>query len=87
MRIQDDWKELKAMTIIATLCLFVVVGGIACGNKTGDNKAMTQIAPTLPEEAPVPAPCSMDGLASIDLAGVCRAMPQATMGALEAVGG
>jgi hypothetical protein len=31
--------------------------------------------------------CTESGLASVDLAGQCRATPQATMGALEAVSG
>ena len=45
----------------------------------------TEPAPT-PEPSPLPPQCGT-GIAAVDLSGVCRAVPNATMGALEAVGG
>jgi hypothetical protein len=38
------------------------------------------------ESPPQPPACSSQGIASLDLSGNPRACPQATMGALEAVG-
>ena len=68
------WQWIKA--IVATVALVAFLAVLACGKPT----------PSTDPTDPIPDPMGCgDGLAAVDLSGVCRATPQATMGALEAV--
>ena len=57
----------------------VLIAAAGCGGPSSPLPA----ADPVPD--PVPVPCDTSGLAAVDLSGQCRAKPQATMGALEAV--
>jgi hypothetical protein len=78
---RDELGRLWRITLFATALLILIVLAIACGNGGGE-------APPTPVEngAPLtdPAACG-PGLAAVDLAGNCRAQPNPTPGALEAV--
>jgi len=60
----------------APLLLVVLIAGCGSSSNTPPVSA--------PETVPAQGSCG-DGLAAEDLSGQCRAKPQATMGALEAV--
>ena len=79
---RSDWSWLWTMTLLATLALVVLLGVLACSN--GNGSAPTVVAP---EPDPAAMTCDETKLAARDLAGQCRATPQATMGALEALPG
>jgi len=76
MRRSNDWRWLWGITLLSTALLIIGLGAVACGSKTAN-------APTSP--GTTPGNCDETRLAARDLAGNCRATPQATMGALEAV--
>lgn len=91
MRLRNDWRWLRAVTFTATALSLTLVGVLACGPKEPP-------VPDAPPGADAPAPpgvsppppviglaCNLTALAAVDLSGQCRATPQATMGALEAV--
>ena len=74
MRLRNDWQWLWNVTIGTSLLLILAVALLACGERS------SVVNP------PVPSPVACgDGLAAVDLSGVCRATPQATTGALEVV--
>ncbi|HJW81965.1 MAG TPA: hypothetical protein VJ396_06950 [Acidiferrobacterales bacterium] len=60
------------------LLLQVVIAG--CGGSSAPPAGSPPPAPD-----PIPAPECGDGIAAEDLSGTCRATPQATMGAMEAI--
>ena len=74
-KINSSWNELVASTVL----LAVGLGVVACGT---DSAALPTAIET---PAPQPPTCNATALAAVDLSGQCRAVPQATMGALEAV--
>lgn len=67
-------------TLLATAVLVTFIQVLACSS---DNGSAPQ--PCVADCAPPPPACPGTGLAAVDLAGQCRATPQATMGALEAL--
>lgn len=71
------WRARRLSAIASTLLLVAALTILACGPKNGG------VPPT--GSTPTPVECAGTGLAAVDLSGVCRATPQATMGALEAV--
>lgn len=77
MKIKSDWNWLLAVTIACTLLLPAVLLVASCGGETAPAAATIV-------EAPAPVACG-GGLAAEDLSGQCRATPNATLGALEAV--
>jgi len=79
MKIRSDWNWLVGATVICTLLIPTVLFVSSCGGGTAPaSAAITETSPS------APAVCTGTGLAAKDLAGQCRATPQATMGALEA---
>ena len=78
-RINSAWHEWIGLTIASTLLLAVGLGIVACGT---DSAALPATIETPP---PQPPTCNGIALAAVDLSVRCRATPQATMGALEAV--
>lgn len=60
--------------------MFALVAGCGSGSLSGSN-SLVGSSNTFQCDNPGP------GLAAVDLSGQCRVAPQATMGALEAVGG
>jgi len=87
VRIRRDWRWLWAVTLLTTAVLPVGFGIVACGKNGAPAADQTAPAPT-PDPLPIPGswPDCGPGLAAAPLAPPCRAKPQATMGALEAVG-
>lgn len=79
--IRSDWNWLLAVTIACTLLIPVVLFVASCGGSPPSAEAPV-VGP--PAGEPPSAACG-DGLAAVDLSGRCRATPQATMGALEAI--
>jgi hypothetical protein len=80
---RDELKRLWRITLGATALLILIVVVIACGNGGGE------APPTPIENGPGSPPADPSacgtGLAAVDLAGNCRAQPNPTSGALEAV--
>jgi len=83
MKIRSDWNWLVGATVICTLLIPAVLFVSSCGGES-DPAALVPAAQEAPAD-PVPVGCQGTGLAAVDLAGQCRATPQATMGSLEAV--
>ena len=81
MRFRNDWRWLWNVTIGSTVLLLLAVALLACGK--GVSEAPGAVPPS---GAPTAVACG-SALAAEDLSGQCRASPQATMGALEAVEG
>jgi len=75
---RDELGRLWRITLCATALLVLIAIAIACGNG-GSGAPIENGAP--PGD---PAACG-PGLAAVDLAGTCRARPNPTPGALEAV--
>ena len=67
--------------LFAALVL-VLAAGCGSGNFSGNSSSSF-----VGQEIPVQCANPGSGLAAVDLSGQCRAAPQATMGALEAVSG
>ena len=87
--VRRDWAALWVRTLLATLALVAALVMLACEESPPSTDPTDPCAadPTScipPDPIPVPTDCG-DGLAAVDLSGVCRATPKATMGALEAV--
>jgi hypothetical protein len=83
-----DWRWLWIVTLLATAALLVGLGAVACGKKSSSASTPTYPCAVDPASCAPPPPqaeCTGTGLAAVDLSGTCRATPQATMGALEAM--
>ena len=84
-RINSAWHEWIGLTIVSTLLLAVGLGIVACGTDSAALPTATETPAPIETPAPQPPTCDATALAAVDLSGQCRAVPQATMGALEAV--
>lgn len=83
---RSDWQWLWIRTLLATAVLLAFIVALACSSGNSPPGTSPVPEPCVADCAPPPPPaCPSTGLAAVDLAGQCRAMPQATMGALEAV--
>lgn len=80
----DERRFQWRFTLLATLLLIVIVIAIACGQGGGDSGPSAGSPVPLENATPPPSACG-PGLAAVDLAGNCRAQPNPTPGALEAV--
>jgi hypothetical protein len=78
---RDELGLLWRRTLFATALLILIVIAIACGNGGGEAPPTPIENGTPPSD---PSACGA-GLAAVDLAGNCRAQPNPTPGALEAV--
>jgi len=80
---RDELGRLWRITLGATALLVLIAIAIACGN--GGGEAPPTPIENGPGSPPADPPACGAGLAAIDLAGNCRAQPNPTPGALEAV--
>lgn len=77
MRVRNTWAGMWVFAIFWTVILIMFIAVLACGKKKGGTPETSVCQPV--------TICDDTKLASHDLTGACRATPQATMGAIEAL--